>query len=505
MFVVPTTFRGPGSGTGTGGGIPKVAVIGIAAAGVIIVTFVSVVIVMKNQRHKRRQKELDPNVLFGHFHNPPSPSPLTHITSGHNQHQKNNNHHHHHDDQYPDNDDGHYDQGGTHQHEMEQFHDTGGGQGQGQQYNQPSGNGQGVGDTNQYTHGGGQGQGVNDAGGHYTSGQGQGIGDSGGNYNPGQGQGVGDTGGHYGQSGGQGLPDQGQGFYDSYGGHDTGYNHGGGHDFGYGQGQVDPSSAYGGGGSGGGAPGAGGGGIGGGGAAPQVQPMTSLSGYPSYPVGAVPPPVPFLNRPSTSNRISVNPSNTSAAAEYALLDLTAIPAPHGSSSTSYRPLDRFISNTSRSSHAGSNTGGGGNSPIPPPRPGSSTVTHATWDESAQEYRSDRPLSQASVTSQPYQQLGSPIMFQDFFPPPVHPPNKSPRVEPVLPATTSNSTAGVRRSVGAPQDRGPEMLASPITSGHPSDLNAFERRAPQTQDNAHNSDSLFNVVASTLRQPQGAGS
>ncbi|KAG0250402.1 hypothetical protein BGZ95_007211 [Linnemannia exigua] len=348
-----------------------------------------------------------------------------------------------------------------------------------------------------------------------------------------------DTGGHFGGQGqGQAIGgDQVHNPFDGYGsgGHESGYGHG--QDFGgYGQGQaVDPSSGFGGSGAGTGAGGGNigisgvGGGVGGGGGISGgagsgfgvvggggVQPIPSA--YP-YTIGMVPPPVPFIpNRNSSANnhRLSVNPSNTSAQTEYALLDLTSIPAPQGSSSTSYRPLDRFSSNASRTTH-NSGSGAGGNSPIPPPippHPGSTTISHSTWDESSQEYRPDRPLSQASLASTtlgPYQSIGSPIMYQDFIPPPTakspqlnnNNNNNTTNVLPLKIATTATTGgAGVRRSVGAPQDRGPEMLASPITSAYPSDLNAFERRAPQ--ENSYNPDSLYNVVASTLRQPQGEG-
>ncbi|KAF9135253.1 hypothetical protein BGW39_003933 [Mortierella sp. 14UC] len=432
----------------------------------------------------------------------------------------NNEYHHqnHHDGGHQDHHHGHHD-GGHHGHHgggdhngFDQGHDPGSGQAQGNSYNNGPNGGQGQGlsgaEQNQYNNSGFQGHG--------------------------QGQGVGDT-GHFDYGGGQGQGqavgvDQGHNLLDGYGsgGHETGY---GGNDFGgCGQGQaVDPSSGFGGSGTatgtgvgggnvgisgaGSGVGGGGGGGISGGvgvggGGGIGTQPISSIpSAYP-YTTGVVPPPVPFISNRNPSNRISVNPSNTSAQTEYALLDLTSIPAPQGSSTTSYRPLDRFSSNTSRSTHQS-----GGNSPIPPPvppHPGSSIITHSTWDNSTQDYRPDRPLSQASLASTtlgPYQSIGSPIMYQDFIPPP--PGAKSPQfgnATNVLPVTTaSTGGANVRRSVGAPQDRGPEMLASPITSGHPSDLNAFERRAPQAhQENAYNPDSLFNVVSTTLRQPQGEG-
>ncbi|KAG0373523.1 hypothetical protein BGX24_011602 [Mortierella sp. AD032] len=413
-------------------------------------------------------------------------------------HDGGHNHHGHHDGGHHDHGHDGYDHGGG--------NDPGSGQAQGNSYNQGpngSGQGQGIGGAEQNPYGNGfQGHG--------------------------QGQGLGDTGGQFDYGGGQG---QGQAFsgdqvhnpFDGYGsgGHESGYGHG--QDFGgYGQGQaVDPSSGFGGSGTG---TGTGGGNIGisgaGSGVGGGAQPISTIPSVFPYTTGVVPPPVPFIpNRNSSANnRISVNPSNTSAQAEYALLDLTSIPAPQGSSNTSYRPLDRFSSNASRDTH---NSGGGasGNSPIPPPipHPGSSTISHSTWDESAQEYRSDRPLSQASLASTtlgPYQSIGSPIMYQDFIPPPhiakapqLNNTNNTTNALPLTIATTAATTggAGVRRSVGAPQDRGPEMLASPITSAYPSDLNAFERRGPQAhQDGTYNPDSLFNVVASTLRQPQGEG-
>ncbi|KAH7048976.1 hypothetical protein BKA57DRAFT_462753 [Linnemannia elongata] len=538
LSVVPTSAKGDG----TGGGIPKVAVIAIAVAGVLIIGFVSIVFVMKHQRHKRRQEELDPNELFGHFHNPPSPSPLTHITSGHHH---NKHHQHINDDQY--------DHGGTHQHEMEQLynnseyhhqnhhgHHDGGHNGHhdGGHHGHHDGGHNG---DHCYDHGGGHDSGgANQAQSHYDPSSGQGQAQTNTYNNPGSGghQAIGNdgatgnqyapNGGHGGgdfQGVGQGVNDTGnygggvdQGhhnLYDGYGGgHDTGYGHGGNDFGGYGQGQVDPSSGYGNGVSGGssniGTAGTGTGGMGGMGGA--SQPITSIpsglqGGYAPYSIGAIPPPAPFIpSRPS--NRVSVNPANTTAQQESYLLDLTSTPAPQGTSSTSYRPLDRFSSNASRSTHYSGGTGGG-NSPVPPPvpiRPGSSAITHSTWDDSAQEFRPDRPLSQTSMASSttagPYHQsIGSPIMYQDFIPPPTTNKVPSPLIASILPATTSSSTAGVRRSVGAPQDRGPEMAAA--SGGQPSDLNAFERRAPQTQqENVQNTDSLFNVVASTLRQPQG---
>ncbi|KAF9154805.1 hypothetical protein BG015_011919 [Linnemannia schmuckeri] len=539
--VVPTSIKGPGDGTG--GGISKVAVIGIVVAGVAVIGFVSIVLVMKNQRHKRRQKELDPNKLFGHFHNPPSPSPLTHITSGH---------HHNNHDQYPE--DNQYDHGGTHQHEMEQlYHNS-------DYHHQNHGHHDGGhhgGDYNGYDHGGGHDSGgTNQAQSHYdpSSGQGQAQsntynnpssgghqaigndGATGNQYAPnggngcggdfqGVGQGVSDTGNYdYGVGQGQhvGGVDQGHhNLYDGYGsGHDTGAGYGhGGNDFGgYGQGQVDPSSGYGGNGMSGGssnigATGTGAGSIGGGGGGGGMgsPPITSIpsglqGGYAPFAIGAIPPPVPFIpNRNSSnSNRISVNPANTTAQQESYLLDMTSIPAAQGTSSTSYRPLDRFSSNASKGTRYSGNSG---NSPVPPPvppHPGSSTISYSTWDDSSHEFRPERPLSQTSLASSttagPYHQsIGSPIMYQDFIPPP-NTKSPSPMIASVLPVTTS-STAGVRRSVGAPQDRGPDLAAA--SGGQASDLNAFERRAPQTQqETVQNPDSLFNAVASTLRQPQG---
>jgi hypothetical protein len=254
------------------------------------------------------------------------------------------------------------------------------------------------------------------------------------------------------------------------------------------------------------------GGIGGGVGSQPLSLQGGAGGYAPYSVGAIPPSAPFIPNRNSSNRVSVNPANTTAQQEYALLDLTSIPAPQGTSSSRYRPLDRFISNASRSTGYSGNGAGGSGPSSPPPvpaRPDSSTITHSTWDDSAQEFRPDRPLSQTSITSstttgpygQHYQSIGSPIMYQDFIPPTTSTKSPSPLIASVLPVTTSSSTAGVRRSVGAPQDRGPELAAA--SGGQASGLNAFERRAPQTQqENDQNPDSLFNVVASTLRQPQG---
>ncbi|KAF9122834.1 hypothetical protein BGX30_001758 [Mortierella sp. GBA39] len=525
LSVIPTSTKG--AGDGTGGGIPKVAVIGIAAAGVVIIGFVSIVLVMKNQRHKRRQKELDPNELFG-------PSTLTNITSGHHQ---SKHHQHPDDDQYPE--DQYGDHGGAHQHEMEQLYHNNDYHHQNHHGHYDGGHhGHHGGDHNGYDHGGGHDSGTNQAPGHYdpSSGQGQAIGNDGatgnqyapnsGNGGGGNFQGVGhgasDTGNYnYGVGQGQsvGGADQGHHLYDGYGGgHDTGYGHGSsGNDFGgYGQGHVDPSSGYGGNGVSGGGSNIGVAGTGTGGISGGVggsQPITSIpsglqGGYAPYSIGAIPPPVPFIANRNPSNRVPVNPANTTAQQESYLLDLTSIPAPQGTSSTSYRPLNRFSSNASHSTHYSGGTVGG-NSPVPPPpvpaRPGSSTITHSTWDNSTQEFRPDRPLSQTSMASSTtagayHQSVGSPIMYQDFIPPPNTNRVPSPMIASVLPATTSSSTAGVRRSVGAPQDRGPEMAS--VSGGQASDLNSFERRAPQTQENAQDPDSMFDVVASTLRQPQG---
>ncbi|KAF9924682.1 hypothetical protein FBU30_005401 [Linnemannia zychae] len=494
LSVIPTSTKGPGNGNG---GLPKVAVIGIAAAGVIIIGFVSVVLVMKNQRHKKQQKELDPNELFGHFHNPPSPSPLTHITSGHHH---NKHHQHLNDDHYPQ-DDG-YDHGGDH-HEMEKLYNN---SDYHHNHNHHDGHhhhhhdGHHHGDYNGYDHhydtGGGQGQSGQGIGGDGVQSQGQGFGDSGGHFDYGQGQGQGQS---------MGGGEHGHYPYDNYGnGVESGYNHG--QDYGFGQGGGDLASPYGNGVTGG----TGGGFSGGGNSGVGVQSITPINpGFQSvYPVAtsAIPPSVPFITKNTSSNRISVDPTNTTAQTEYALLDLTSVPA-QNSVTTNYRPLDRFFSNASQSTR---HSGAGGSSPVPPlipARPDSSVVTHMTWDDTTQEYRPDRPLSQTSLASSagPYQSLGSPVIYQDFIPPST---TKSP---PPLPTTTTapvsviTNVAGTRRSVGAPQDRGPDILVSPVSTGQVSDLNAFERRAPQTQqESSQNPDSLFNVVASTLRQPQGEG-
>ncbi|KAF8948179.1 hypothetical protein BGZ47_006142 [Haplosporangium gracile] len=510
LSVVPAGAKG--SGDGSGGGIPKVAVIGIVVAGVVIIGFVSIVLVMKNQRHKRRQRELDPSELFGHFHNPPPPSPLTHSTSGH---------HHNKHDQYPE--DNQYDHGGTHQHEMEQLYHNSDYHHQNHHGVHDGGHhghhGHHGGDHNGYDHGGGHDSGgTSQAQSHYDPSSGQGQAQSNTYNNPSSGghQAIGNdgaTGNQYAPNGGNGsgggdFQGVGQGMSDT----GTGYGHSGNDFGGCGQGQVDPSSGYGGNGVSGGSsnigtPSTGTGGVGGMGSPPTTSiPSGFQGGYAPYAIGAIPPPVPFIpNRNSSNrNRISVNPVNTTAQQESYLLDMTSIPAPQGTSSTSYRPLDRFSSNTSRSTY---NSGNGGNSPVPPPippHPSSSTITHSTWDDSTQEFRPERPLSQTSMASStttgPYHQsIGSPVMYQDFIPSP-HTKSPSPMIASVLPLTTS-STAGTRRSVGAPQDRGPDLAAA--SGGQASDLNTFERRAPQTQqENVQNPDSLFNVIASTLRRPQG---
>ena len=512
----------------------------------MIIGFVSIVLVMKYLRYKRRQKELDPNEVFMHFHNPPSPSPLTNITSGHQQHLN--------EDQYPENQypenqypedqypEDQYDHGETRRHEMEQLYNNN---------DYPYQNHHG-GDHSGYDHGGGHDSGgTNQAQSYYdpSSGQGQAQsntynnpcsggheaigndGATGNQYAPdgghgddfqGVGQGVGDTGNYdYGVEQGQNIGgvDQGHNLYDNYGdGHDIGYGHGsGGNDFGgYGQGQVDPSSGYGGNGvSGGssniGAAGTGTSGISGGGVGGS-QPITSIpsglqGGYAPYSIGVIPPPPPLIHNRNSSNRVSVHdPQDTSVQQESYLHDPTSVHAPQDTSSTGYGTLDRFSSNVSGSTQYS----GGVTSPVSPPipaRPGSSTIAHSTWDDSSQEFRSDRPLSQTSMASNttagPYRQsIGSPIMYQDFIPPPPTKKVPSPMIASILPAATSPSTAGVRRSVGAPQDRGPEMSA--ITGGQASDINAFERRAPQTQqENWQNRDSIFGVPF-FLRQPQGDG-
>ncbi|KAG0356610.1 hypothetical protein BGX24_006366 [Mortierella sp. AD032] len=473
----------------------------------------------------RRQEELDPNELFEHFHSPP----LAHITPGHpnnyggthqpetqqnlyhNSDYLHQNHHGHHDGGHYDG--GHYDHGGDCQDGgVDQAHShydpsSGGGQ-------QAIGNDGAVG--NQYTpnSGGsgdfqGVGQGMSNTGGNYDYGIGQGQ-NVGGDFQ-GVGQGVSDTGGNYDCGIGQGQSvggiDQGHhGFYDGYsGGHDTGYGHGGNNFGGYGEGEVDPSSGYG----DIGATSTGTGGIetGGGVGSQSFGLQGGAGGHAPYSIGAIPPPVPFI-----PNRVSVIPTNTTAQQEYALLDMTSIPAAQATSSTSYRPLDHFSSNASRSTHYSDSGAGGNNLSSPPPlpaRPNSSASPHSTWGDPAQEFRPDRPLSQTSISScttiGPYslqhQSIGSPIMYQDYIPPPTFTKSPSPLIASVLPITTFSSAAGVRRSMGAPQDRGPEMAAA--SGGHASDLSAFERRDPQTQqENDQNLDSLFNVTAPTLREPQG---
>ncbi|KAG0297953.1 hypothetical protein BGZ96_003932 [Linnemannia gamsii] len=552
LIVNPTPTKVNGQ-DGSGGGLPTAAIIGIAAAAVIIIGFVSTVLVMKHKKHVRRQKELDPNELFGNFHSPPSLSPLAHPVSSHH---SNKHHHHLNDDQYPDNG---YDQGGANQPETQQLYHNSDYHHNGHHDGGHYDHGHHGGDHNGYDHGGdGQDGGVNQAHSHYdpASGGGQaqsnvyndpsggghqaigndgavgnqyapnGGGGSGGDFQ-GVGQGVSDTGNYdYGVGQGQnvgGIDQGGNNFYDGYGGgQETGFGHGGNDFGGYGQGQVDPSSGYGGNGVGGGGNNIGvagsgtggfdtGYGIGGGAGSPPLIPQGGAGGWGApLSFGAVPPPVPLIPNRNSSNRVSVNPENTSAQVEYALLDLTAVPAPKGTSSTSYRPLDRFESNASRSTHY-SSSGAGSMSPQSPPmpaRPGSSTIK--SWDDSTQEFRQDRPLSTTSIASsttagpygQHYQSLGSPTMYQDFIPPPTSRKPSSPMIASILPATTSTSfNTGTRRSVGAPQDRGPDMPS--VSGGQASDLNAFERRAPQTnQENVQNPDSLYNVVASTLRQPQG---
>ncbi|KAF9355260.1 hypothetical protein BGX26_006808 [Mortierella sp. AD094] len=90
-YTASASVLGPiptSSVTDPNSGFPKVAIIGVTVAGLIVVGFVTTVLIMKHNRRQRSHKALGQDDLFDHLPiEPPSPAPLMTVLNGqHNTH-----------------------------------------------------------------------------------------------------------------------------------------------------------------------------------------------------------------------------------------------------------------------------------------------------------------------------------------------------------------------------------------------------------------------------------
>ncbi|KAF8982774.1 hypothetical protein BGZ46_000689 [Entomortierella lignicola] len=456
---IPTTTV-----TDSSSGFPKVAVIGVSVAGVIIVGFVTIVLFMKHKQRHRAHKALTQDDLFDHLPVEPSPTPFMSMPGHHYSHHKdhdnvhdhelepmyhnggeyNHMHHHggdiHHDHHY------HHDQNHHHHHDPSQnhAHDNNPGQDPGQQnmhQNHPG--------LDQ----GGDGQQGFQSNGQGVQGNGQGFQGNGQGF---QGNGQGFQGNGHGFQGanGQGLQGNGQGFQG--GSHGTGSH------------VTQPTSTPGGGGVGHQGPGAPSQQIGGGGGH-QAPISHGVPGSNSdLPISPIPPPL--VNRPASrmrpdsSNQYSMlvpaSPTISSFSGEGGLVDDTSIPA---QGTMTIAPLPLNYSNSIGSSVS-------------------------SWEDRSQDLGYSPRSKQALLNQARLYDTNSSQ-------------HNSGRVFP----STNVATIPVPQApeVRAPQDASQtDAIGSFVSTGNVSSLNTFDRRHPQSHDTSQGSDSLFDFSSEpSSRNPQ----
>ncbi|KAI1297779.1 hypothetical protein EDD11_006927 [Mortierella claussenii] len=484
------------NGGDPGPGFPKVAVIGVSVAGVVIIGFVSTILIMK-KRGKRlnRHKALGQEDLFDHLPirptSPPVPLMMT-TTAGYQPHQ----HRHGHDNHHHSYEENVQEHGGAHPHETEpMYHHSGNYHPMGHHdFHHHHDPGYHQDPTQGHAHQGGPDhQGFQDQGQAHQGSQGQG--------GQGQNQGLPDQGtAHHYQPGHHGLADQGgasqgHGFQDP---HAQGLSQQGtAHQGGYhiptqnvaAPGQAIPNQTP---------------GVTGGHPFPPQNPLQTLGGGQAppptvphahglpganfnAPVGAPVPPL--ASRPVSTTRYSIlmpaSPTTTHYSVDGGLVDETEVPA-RGSATIGPLPLsniDRVPSMASSRSSVGyyggaggawddgSNTSGYqhefGYSPVMNKQP---LLNHALYhDASSQQHTSGRVLPGGGVVS--------------------------PKIA-TIPTITSPT-------VRAPQDDSEaDRVGSMVSSGNVSSLNTFDRRHPQTHEGSDGSGSLFDPSLQPLvRNPQ----
>ncbi|KAF9110674.1 hypothetical protein BGX27_006022 [Mortierella sp. AM989] len=437
---------------------------------------------MKYKSRQRRHKALEQDDMFDHLPiDPSSPAPLMKMTSGTGHHYP---HHHGNDNYYQQN---MHNQGEMHGHELEPMYENGG------EYNQMHHMDHTGGDMHHdyhnhhhdthYDHDPGQTNMQSDMHNH-SHGYDNPYQDQPGQSNMhhqepgfnqgGNGQGFqGDGGQGFQGDGGQGFQGgDGQGFQ---GGDGQGFQGNGGQGF-QGDGsqgftQTQPTSTPGSGGMMNQCPTPGDPGI------SQLNPVQTVGGIQQLPIagfsGGLPPaPVPpLVNRPNTgskprpdsSNQYSIlmptSPTNSTFSGEGGLIDGTSIPA-QGAMTIAPLPLDY------RHSIASSND---------------------SWEDKSQEYGYSPQSKQALLNQTRYYDASASQ-------------HNSGRVfaSPNIATISAINPSGVRSPQDATQV---DVYGSATSAGFASSLNTFDRRHPQSHEEAQGTDSLFHVASRDSRNPQ----